>query len=388
MVISFKYRLLPSKAQHAQLSSILEAQRLLYNAALQERVDCYRKTGRTLSRYDQEKSLKVIRHDGAECYGEMAQSISVGTLERLDRAYGAFFRRVKAGGKVGFPRFKSKDRWRSISFQKFEGLRIKGRRLAVKGVAGRLRVHWDRQLPVGKLASCQITRSAKGWSISIQVHVEALERRPIERPVGIDLGINTLAYLSDGVALPNPRVARKAERELRIRQRALSRCQRGSNRRKKAKARVAKLHENIANTRRTYLHQQSAMIVRNYDLIAIENLNVKGLAGGILAKSVHDAAWSTFTEMLSYKAEKAGATLIRVDPRLTSQMCSGCGVIVRKGLSDRVHNCPDCGLSLDRDHNAALNILHLGVLAQGERNVGAVISKRARGNLKVVETPR
>lgn len=388
MILSYKYRLLPNKAQHAALAGILESQRILYNAALEERIDCYRKTGRGLSRFDQERSLTIIRREEPETYGAVGNRLGTATLDRLDGAFKSFFRRIKGGGKAGFPRFKSRDRWRSFGFIQWEGIRWSGRRLVVKGLPGTLRVHFHRDMPEGRPATCQFIRDGKGWSIAIQMHVDVPERRTISKPVGIDLGINTLAYLSDGVALPNPRVARKAERLVRIRARALSRCQRGSNRRRKVKANLAKAHSTIANTRRTYLHQQSAMLVRNYDLIAIEDINVKGLARTKLAKSVHDVAWSTFTQMLSYKAEKAGATVIRVDPRMTSQTCSGCGVIVRKGLADRVHNCPDCGLTLDRDHNAALNILRLGVLAQGELNAGHVAPKRARGNLKVVERPQ
>src|SRR5262249_1994272 len=161
-------------------------------------------------------------------------------------------------------------------------------------------------------------------------------------------------------------IARRAHNELRRRQRALARCKRGSARRRKVRADVARIHAKIANARRTWLHQQSARIVRSYDLIAVEDLNVAGMGRNhFLSRSLSDAAWSTFTGMLAYKAENAGKTFVRVDPKMTSQACSGCGVIVKKGLSDRVHSCPECGLVLDRDHNAALNILHRAVLRPG-----------------------
>jgi len=382
MILTFKYRLLLSKHQYRALAAICEAQRILYNAALEERIDCYRKTGRSLSYMTQAMSLKTIRADDADGYGAIPANLSRATLQRLHRAFDGFFRRTKAGGKAGFPRFKSKDRWRSFGFAEFSGIRFDGKRLRFKGLPGGLRVHLHRPLPEGKLLSCQFIRDAKGWSVALQMKAAVAERRAVSRPVGIDVGLNTFAYLSDGVIISNPRVARRAERELRRRSRALSRCKRGSNRRKKIKARVTTLHAKIANTRRTYLHQQSAIIVRNYDLIAIEDLNVKGLAASMLAKSVHDAGWSIFANMLSYKAERAGATLIRVDPKLTSQTCSGCGVIVKKGLAERVHSCPDCGLVLDRDHNAALNILHRGVLSPEAANVIHVWDERWPGNLK------
>ena len=171
------------------------------------------------------------------------------------------------------------------------------------------------------------------------------------------MGLSSLAVLSTGEAIPNPRIARRHERELRRRQRHLSRCRKGSNGRRKGRQAVARLHMRIANSRRTYLHQVSAKLIREHDVIAVKRLNVKGLASGMLAKSVNDAGWATLKQMLIYKAAKAGRSLIEVDPRNTTQACSGCGVIVPKGLGDRRHECPDCGLSLDRDENAARNIL-------------------------------
>lgn len=383
MILTFKYRLLPTKRQRRALAGISEAQRILYNAALQERIECYRKTGKGLSYMAQSVSLTTIRRDDPDGYGAIPVNLSRATLRRLHWAFDGFFRRMEAGGKAGFPRFKSRDRWRSFGFAEFSGIALDGKRLRFKGLPGGLRVHLHRPLPSNKPLSCQFIRDAKGWSVALQVNAEAAERRTVSRPVGIDLGLNALAFLSDGIAIPNPRDARLAEHEMRRRSRALARCRRGSARRRKVKARVTALHEHIANTRRTYLHQQSARIARCYDLIAVEDLNVKGLAGSMLAKSVHDASWAAFTNMLAYKAERAGAHFVKVDPRMTSQGCSGCGAIVKKGLAQRVHSCPDCGLTLDRDHNAAINILRLGVLAQGIGNAAHVSGERRSGNLKL-----
>ena len=185
----------------------------------------------------------------------------------------------------------------------------------------------------------------------------------------MDVGLESLAILSTGDKIPSLRASRTAERKLRIANRALSRAQRGSNRRKKAKAKLSRVHAKIKNTRQTYLHQVSAKLVQDYDLIAVEKLNVKGLAQSRLAKSIHDASWSTLKQMLSYKAEKAGKTFIEVDPRYTSQDCSGCGCRIKKRLSDRLHVCTSCGLIMDRDENAARNILNKAVLSLGEHNV-------------------
>lgn len=146
--------------------------------------------------------------------------------------------------------------------------------------------------------------------------------------------------------------------------------------------RIASAHRKIADTRRTWLHQQSARIARSYDLIAVEDLKVANvLRNEHLARSISDAAWATFTNMLAYKAERAGAHFVRVDPKMTSQSCSGCGTIVRKGLADRVHSCPECGLVLDRDHNAAVNILRRAGNGPGELNV-IHWGERARRNIR------
>jgi putative transposase len=230
-----------------------------------------------------------------------------------------FFRRVKKGGKVGFPRFRGKGWFDSFGFTQFVGIFLK-------------------------------------------------------------IGISTFAALSDGGFIPSLRAARKAERRLRVTQRALARAIRGSGARGKARTVVARCHAAVTRQRTEHLHQASARLVRDYDAIAIEKLNVKGLAAGALAKDVHDASWARFISMLTYKAAKAGTRLIEVDPRNTSQDCSGCGVKVPKELDDRSHDCPHCGLSIDRDLNAARNVLNRAGVGPGLRNV-AGYGMRAGENL-------
>jgi putative transposase len=198
--------------------------------------------------------------------------------------------------------------------------------------------------------------------------------------VGVDLGISTFAALSDGGFIPSLRAARKAERRLRIAQRALSRKQRGSGGRRKARVVVARCHAAVARRRREHLHQASARLVRDYDAIAVEKLIVKGLARSALAKDVHDASWAKFLSMLRYKAEWAGARVIEVDPQHTSQDCSGCGTLVPKDLAVRHHDCPTCGLSIDRDLNAARNILNRAGVGPSLPNV-ADCGMRAGENL-------
>ncbi len=370
MILAYKYRLLPTKRQHEALERILEGERQLYNAALEERIDCYKKTGKTRTYYDQCKALTEWRRsDETACVVPIR--LQRWTLKRIDGAFSDFFRRVKSkNGKAGFPRFRSIGRWRSFGFKEFSGgVQLNGRHLSFKGLPGRLRVHLHRKLPKNlAIKSCVFTQDHKGWAVCFLVEVFC-RKRISNRSIGVDVGIVHLATLSNGEHIPNIRVAKRTERGMRIIQRAFSRCKYNSKRRKKTRQRVVQLHLKIKNTRRTYLHQVSKKLIKNYDLMAVEKLNVKVLAQSALASSVHDASWGILLNMLRYKAEKAGARLIEVDPKYTSQDCSGCGFRVKKKLSDRVHECPNCGLVLDRDVNAARNILHRAVVSPEVLNV-------------------
>lgn len=379
--LSFKFRLLPTRAQHRALGRILEDQRQLYNAALSERIDCYRKTGKGRTYIDQCKAVAEWRSEDVAAAAAPA-NLQRWTLRRLDDAYKAFFRRLKGrSGSAGFPRFRGNGRFNSFGFAEFSGIRFDGKRLRFNGLPGGLRVHLHRPLPEGRPLSCVLTRNGKLWSVAFQMRVPCAGRRAVIRAIGIDVGLSSLATLSTGETIPNPRVARRAEKELRRRLRALARCKRGSNRRKKARARVARLHRKVADCRTTYLHQVSANLINRFDLIAVEKLNVKGLAGSMFAKSIHDASWGRLRQLLAYKAEWAGCELIEVDPRNTSQACSGCGVIVQKSLAVREHSCADCNMVLDRDHNAAINILRKAVVGLGAlKTADCRIS--APGNLK------
>lgn len=381
MLLTFRFRLLPTKRQHRALESILEDQRQLYNAALEERIDAYRKAGVSRTYVDQTKALTELRQSEPE-FRAVPANLQRATLKRLDEAYQGFFRRVKAGGKPGFPRFRGKGRFDSFGFREFSGIWLQGNRIRFKGMPGSLRMRLHRPIPAeAVLRSCTFGRDAKGWHIGIAVEMMSESRRTGDRAVGVDLGITNFAVLSDGGFIPSLKAARRAERSLRLVQRALSRKKRGSRSRRKARAVVARCHAAIARRRAEYLHQASARLLRDYDAIAVESLNVKGLARGSLAKDVHDASWAKFISMLRYKAEWAGARLIEVDPRNTTQDCSGCGTKVAKDLGDREHRCFHCGLSLDRDLNAARNVLYRAGLGPGLRNVADRNSMRAGGNI-------
>jgi putative transposase len=224
-------------------------------------------------------------------------------------------------------------------------------------VPGSLRIHLHRPLPEGKPLCCTFTRDAKGWHICLQYRVPVAALPKTGREIGVDMGLKELCVLSTGEVIPNPQKARKAEKKQRRLNRALRRCERGKRNRLKAKRRLARLHLHTANSRKTYLHQIAAKLVRENDAIYIEDLNVKGLGRSRLAKSVHDAGWAALRKFIADKAEYADRLVVAVDPKNTSQECSGCGELVPKKLKDRTHSCPHCGLVLCRDVNAARVIL-------------------------------
>lgn len=380
MILTYCYRLLPSKPQHRALEAILEGQRQLYNAALEERIGAFRNAGVTRIYIDQCRALTEWRLSDPEA-ASVPLCLQRWTLKQLDEAYRGFFRRLKAGGNPGFPRFRGKGRFDSFGFREFSGIRFENGRLRFNGLPGGLRVHLHRPLPEGApIRCCVFRRDVKGWKVGFAVYLPAAPPRPAVRAVGVDLGISTFAALSDGGFIPSLKAARRAEHQLRKANRALARKARGSQGRRKARTAVARCHARIARARLDYLHQACVRLVRDYDVIAVEKLNVKGLARSALARDVHDASWAKFISMLRYKAECAGARLIEVDRYNTSQDCSGCGMKVPKALGDRLHECSHCGLAIDRDLNAARNILHRAGVGPGLPNV-AGYGMRAGANL-------
>src|SRR5688572_1815315 len=380
MILTFRYRLLPAKRQHRALEGILESQRQLYNAALEERIGAYRKAGVSRTLFDQQRALTEWRRDDVEA-ASLPVALQRWTLRRLDDAYKSFFRRVGRASKAGFLRFRGKGRFDTFGFCQFSGIRLRDGRICFKGMPGTLRVHVHRPFPTGApIRSCTFHRDDKGWQVGLAIDVPEAQPRACTRTVGVDLGIETFAALSDGGFIPSPRATRRAARRLRVAQRALSRAVRGSRGRRKARLNVARLHARTARVRANYLHQASARLVRDYDVIVVEKLNIKCLARRALAKQVHDASWGKFISMLRYKAECAGSRLVEVDPSGTSQECSGCEARVAKELGERFHECPHCGLALHRDLNAAINVLKRAGVGPGLRNV-ADHGKRASVNI-------
>ena len=363
-VRAYRFKLKPTRAQHSALRDALEHSRELYNAALEERIDYYRKTGGSRSYFSQSAALAEYRRDNRR----YAWAMDAAPLKALDLSYKAFFARG------GFPRFKGKDWFKSIGWGKAEGWKFADGRFYGKGI-GCIRVHQHRDLPSSP-KTARVKREGKHWYLFLTCEIECAANDNAEA-IGIDLGISSFAALSDGTLIPNPHHARRAQKEVRRRQRALGRCKRGSNRRRKARERAAVAHLKVRRARRTRHFQIAADLVRRFGLIAVENLNVKGLARSALARDVNDAGWGQFLRILCDKAESAGARVVKVDPRHTSQTCPSCGAVEPKKLSERVHSCP-CGFTADRDVAAAQVILHRAMRSPAEHNVSGCAVRAPR----------
>ena len=344
-------RLKPS--QHRRLDDLLHQLTDLWNGALEERIGAYRRAGETISYYDQCKSLTIIRGED-ESFRRFSVHAQRSPLHRLDRAFKAFFRRVQAGEKPGFPRFKSRHR----GVHSFEvgnpAIRRKGKRyaLSVKGI-GDIRFA---AMPVGVVRQARIVRTALRTSVHLVMELPDGAAAGASTPVGVDVGINRRVALSTGASHPGVRVDR---RRIRRMQRLLSRARKGSNARMKKRRRLAKAHERVRMAERHALHRLTTAIVRQHRRIAVEDLRIPNLVRNRhLARRIHEQQWGRLVQQLTYKAASAGGEVVRVDPKRTSMACSDCGHVQPMPLCVREFRCGNCGLSLDRDVNAAANILN------------------------------
>jgi putative transposase len=354
---SYRYRIYPTRRQREALEAQLGQACALYNAALQERRDAYRKAHTSLTYYDQANQLKAIRADGSLALANFSACQDV--LRRVQKTFDAFFRRVKAGEKPGYPRFKSRFRFDSYTFPSYgDGSRIRDNgKLYCQGV-GELKVKWHRPLH-GTIKTVTLKREAGRWYVCFSVACEPAPLPESADWVGVDVGLEACATLSDGTRIENPRYFKIAQARLRRVQRRVARRKKGSHRRRKAVQALQRLHAHIRNQRRDFHHQVARQIVNQYGVIAVEDLHIKGLASGMLAKAVHDVGWGQFLIILFAKAEEAARIGVKVYAPGTSQECP-CGAFVSKGLGDRWHLCLTCGLSVPRDHASALCIKSRG----------------------------
>ncbi|SMO90210.1 RNA-guided endonuclease InsQ/TnpB family protein [Melghirimyces algeriensis] len=356
MLRTYKFRLYPKPEQQQRIDFTLERCRLLYNRLLDERIHTYRTEAKTLSYYEQKKTLPA-RKKAIPALKEVHSQVLQNVVERLDKAYKAFYRRVQNGGKTGFPRFKGESRYRSFTYPQ-SGFSVEGKYLKLSKI-GEVRIRLHRQI-AGTIKTCSIVKKNGRYYACLAVE-QALKPLPkTGKEVGVDLGIKHLAVTSDEQFFASPHPLRRSERRLKQLQRLVSKRKKGSHRRKKAICLLARMHEKIANQRKDYTHRISHQLVKRYDLIAFEDLNVQGMVKNHhLAKSIVDAGWRQLVQYTTYKAESAGKRVVQVNPHQTSQRCASCGEIVKKTLAERVHRCPFCGYEQDRDVNAAINILQL-----------------------------
>ena len=358
MIKSYKFKIRrPSKRIVQSFEQTLDVCREIYNAGLQERRDAWKLNRINISYYEQQKQLtdlKQIREDLRQTHSTVLRS----PLLRLDKTFQSFFNRCRKGGKVGFPRFKSNSRFNSFTFPEPKGFSLDGNRLKLSRI-GSVRIHLSRKIE-GKIKTCTIKREIDKWFVVFAVETVERVLPKTGEQVGIDVGIESFITLSNGTQVENQRSFEKIERKLRIAQRSVSRKVKGSNSRKRAWLNVKKLYQKTTNQRRDFLHKVSTDLIKRYDLIAIEKLNIEGLSKGFLSKSIKDVAWGVFFEMLRYKAESAGRKLIEVNPSRTSQTCI-CGEVVKKSLKVRHHKCLKCGYENHRDILSAIIILNRAV---------------------------
>lgn len=340
-------KLYPNKNQELILLRLLEDCRKLYNTILETKINTYQEDKKTLHRFELHKMFKDYE---ANIPASLKQSIA----SRVNTAYDRFFSKQNK-----FPRFKSKNRFRSIELrQNGTDFRIKGKYLSVWRQIGNLKMRGLQELNTPKGA--RIIKRASGWYVQI---IDEVAKTPREnkKEVGIDLGLKYFLADSDGDTVKPPQFFRKAQSKLRVQQRKLKNKTKFSKRWKKQSWQVAKTHEQIANQRKDWLHKLSRKYANEYGRIYAENLNTSGMMkNSHLAKSISDASWNMFLNMLSYKLEMLTGKLVLVPAHYTSQKCSSCGELVQKSLSVRTHLCPHCGFTTDRDFNASLNILRLG----------------------------
>ena len=362
---AFKFRLYPSANQERELGIMVETHRRLYNAALEQRKLAYETRGISLNYYAQANQLKDLRED--DPYQARTNfSSEQATLRRLDTSYQNFFRRCKQGSRApGFPRFKGRDHFDSVTFPTYgDGIRLNDNRLRVQHV-GTIRTKVHRTVE-GTVKTAAIKREADKWFVVLSCDLGSVVVPPSTLPAGgIDVGLEAFLTTSDGQRIENPRYLKAEIPKLRRLQRATSRKKRGGRNRRKASRRVRVLHARVRNLRHEHHHQTALFLIRLYGLIGVEGLRVSNmLKNHSLARAISDAGWAGFVNVLRCKAERAGAEVVAVNPAWTSQECSGCGVVVAKELAERWHTCPHCGLSLHRDENAARNILARVLLAR------------------------
>ena len=354
MIKTYKYRLYPTRKQRDKLDWTLETCRILYNSCLVDRNRHYKQTGKGLSRIDQQKIL-VRDKKNITYLTDIHSQVLQDVLFRVERAYKAFFRRVREkNGKPGYPRFKAEGRYDSITYTQ-SGFSIVSGKLKLSKI-GHIKLKLHRNIS-GIIKTCNIKKEIDKYYVCFSVEYTPVTEKQtvISKHIGIDVGIKSFTVLSDGRTIDNPKYLVKSEEKLIKKQRRLSSKKNGSNNRKKARIVVARAHKNVSNQRKDFQHKLSRKIVSSYDAVGVEDLRINNMVRNhSLAKSISDASWGQFLKFMEYKVEEAGILFLRVNPHNTSKECSICGYIYEDmDLSVRKWTCPVCNTEHDRDVNAA-----------------------------------
>ena len=360
-MLTYKFRLLPKKAQVTTFERWLEECRMLTNNFISQRKDGWEKENKKYSLYDQHKQLpdlKIKFPNLKQVHSQVLQNVGM----RVDDAYNAFFRRLKRHEKPGYPRFKGYGRYDSFCYPCAADIKTGPDWIHLPKI-GKVSIIFHRKME-GKIKTATVKKSHGKWYLTVVTdYVRKDELPENSNTVAIDVGVETFATLSDGKSIKNPRFFEKKQRQLARAQRQLQKIKdaKSKSRLKKKRRAVAKIHEKIANSRHDFVHQTTRGLVRDYGTIIIEDINVNSmLKKRWCNKQILDAAWGSFSDILAFKAECAGRKLVKVNPAYTSQTCSKCGTRTLHELKDRVFKC-SCGYSAGRDENASLNILTLGL---------------------------
>lgn len=379
MRTSYQYKINPNKEQAEKIDNTLEMLRYQYNYLLAQRFDWYEQNRSPIDRcplichlpqlkdkpnyYSQKVSLTQLKID-KPWYKNIHSQVLQEVPKKVEITFERWLKGDVNGKKSGKPRFKGVGQYKTFTFPQFKRHHFSDNIITLSKI-GDAKVIVHRQIPDGfDIKTVSVTRKADGYYVTLSLNDKTI---PIIKPdfdidniVGIDVGLIDFFVTSDNERISAPKFLRKAERKLKSAQRKVSRRKKGSNRRKKAIKKLGKQHKKVADTRKDFHFKTAKSLLDKYDVVAVEKLNIKGLAKSRLAKSINDAGWGQFVTILSNKAENAGLKVITVNPNGTSQECSSCGHKVKKPLSQRIHNCPVCYTSLCRDLNAAINIKNRG----------------------------
>ncbi len=379
MRISYQYKIKPTKQQTTKIDNTLNMLRHQYNFLLTQRFNWYERWGCSIDRcslichlpelseqpnyYNQKASLTELKKE-RPWYKEIHSQVLQEVPKRVEKAFDRWLKGDVNGKKSGRPRFKGEGQYKTFTYQQFKQHHFSNGFIKLSKI-GDVKVIVHRSIPDGfTIKTVSVTKKADGYYVTLSLDDKTVPTVKLDfdanKIVGIDVGLIDFFVTSDNERVKAPKHLRKAKRKLRKIQKRVSRRKKGSNRRKKAIDKLGKQHKKVADTRKDFHFKTANQLLKKYDVVVVEKLNIKGLARTRLAKSIHDAGWGQFIFILTNKAENAGLSVIPVKPHGTSQECSNCGHKVKKPLSQRMHNCPVCHTSLCRDHNAAINIRNRG----------------------------